>query len=93
MTERGLKVRTVDEWIQKYEEYRGYRKPPAKKEGRGNLAGSATLTKPAPEPEILPSDQPDRNGREAVSAIFVLTTGQLTKQMSSQVELGRGATV
>lgn len=68
------KVRTVDEWISDYEISVGLRKPPEKKANTGNVAGSATFQNATPQ--VVASDNPDTNGREAVSATFVLTAGE-----------------
>ena len=74
LKELHLKVRTVDDWILDYERSCGRRKPAENKPPKGNVADSATFQKATPY--VVASDNPDANGREAISATFVLTTDE-----------------
>jgi hypothetical protein len=66
-----LNIRTVDGWILDYERSAGLRQPPENKGRMVNVAKSATFQNATPQ--VLSSNNPDTNGREAVSAVFVLT--------------------
>lgn len=84
LRERGLKVRTVDDWILEYQRSINLRKPPEPKGPKGNVADSATFE----EEQVIPSDNPDNNGREALHATFVLGKDEKTLFMAAVGRLG-----
>jgi hypothetical protein len=73
--ECGLKVRTVDEWILDYEREAGFRKLAETKPPRGNVAESARFHSESTA-QVVVNEEPDKNGRVAVGAIFVLEKNQ-----------------
>jgi len=70
-----LKVRTVDDWILDYEREVGFRKLAETKPPRGNVAESARFHS-EPTAQVVVNAEPDKNGRVAVGAIFVLEKDQ-----------------
>jgi len=89
---RKIAVSTANDWVRQYEEEAGIPVPerffaPAKaRKDKKKSADSVLL--PDSDAEIVPSDEPDKQGREAVEAIFVLTAPEKLAFISAVKELG-----
>lgn len=93
LAERGIAVSTANDWVRQYEEKAGipaserfFTPPKSPKDRKKKSADSALL--PESDTSIQPSEEPDKEGREAVEAVFVLTYAEKLAFINAVKKIG-----